>query len=222
MKSKTKFTIIFVAIVLLDLVVGSMGIAFYRQFTKPLILISLLIYFAVNGKRLPKPTYFLTLGALFFSLLGDIFLMYDTGDALFFMLGLGSFFTAHVFYILAFWRQRGSGNTNTFLGVAAILLVYGTFIFAHLKPHLGDLVIPVIFYLLAILLLALSAFKRKNHVSNESFRLVFIGSLFFIASDSILAINKFVTAIPFSIILVMGTYALAQWFITMGMLESEL
>jgi uncharacterized membrane protein YhhN len=42
------------------------------------------------------------------------------------------------------------------------------------------------------------------------------GAVLFVASDSILAWNKFVNHVPHSHLLIMGTYGLAQWGIAMG------
>lgn len=78
--------------------------------------------------------------------------------------------------------------------------------------------IPVIVYVFAIMIMAIAAFKRKKNINQKSFILVFLGALFFIASDSLLAINKFLTSIPYAHILVMGTYATAQYLITRGVL----
>ena len=46
-------------------------------------------------------------------------------------------------------------------------------------------------------------------------------ALFFVISDGILAIDKFLTTIPLSHILIMGTYATAQYLITKGILIQE-
>jgi uncharacterized membrane protein YhhN len=90
-----------------------------------------------------------------------------------------------------------------------------------LNENLGALKIPVIVYILGILTMAIAAFGRKDRVDPTSFNLVFLGALFFVLSDSILAINKFLVAVPGAHILVMGTYAAAQFFIVKGLLGSN-
>lgn len=212
---------IFILLVLLDLVTGSMHFQELRQFTKPLILTSLVLYFGITGKNLSKKVYCFTLLALCFSLLGDILLLYDHLSTIYFMLGLIAFLLVHISYALVFFEQ-GKKLIKKELGwVTLLLLAYGTTLFIILHDHLGPLKFPVIIYILGILTLALTAYGRKDQVNPSSFKLVFMGALFFIASDSILAINKFLTAIPWSHLLVMGTYATAQYLIVKGLLVSN-
>ncbi len=218
----TYFLPLFMVLVILDLVTGSLENESLRHFTKPLILFSLLLYFAFNGKGLDRSTYLLMLLALFCSWLGDSFLMYDSISSLYFILGLVSFLFAHILYCIVFLKRWNKSTSTAFWLVLLLLVLYGTVLFFQLKDNLGGLLIPVIIYVSAILLMALTAFNRRNRVSSDSFKLVFIGALFFIASDSVLAINKFLTiTVPYSHVLVMGTYATAQFLITKGVLIQD-
>ena len=217
----TYFLSLFIVLVILDLITGSLENESFRHFTKPLILFSLFIYFVVNGKSLDRSTYILMLFALFGSWLGDSFLMYETISSNYFLLGLVSFLTAHILYCVVFLRRWNKNASSIFWVVLILLMLYGLVLFLQIKENLGELLIPVIVYVSAILLMAITAFRRKKMVNSESFKLVFIGALFFIASDSILAINKFLSAVPYSHILVMGTYATAQFLITKGILIQD-
>ena len=215
---KNAFIGVFILLVLLDLVTGYLHYQVLRQFTKPLILLSILLFFGVYGRQLAKKIYRYSLLALFFSLLGDIFLLYDHLSPLYFMCGLIAFLLAHITYSLVF-LIKGKTIFKKEMGlVAALLLVYGTTLFIILQDNLGALKIPVIIYILGILAMAVSAYSRKDQVNHISFQLVFIGAMFFVLSDSILAINKFLVIIPGSHILVMGTYAAAQYLIVRGLL----
>ncbi|NER14718.1 lysoplasmalogenase [Leptobacterium flavescens] len=214
------FLLLFLFLVVLDLVLTTYGLSLYRQFSKPLILLSLLIYFGVSGKKLQKKIYLPAMLALGFSLLGDIFLLYDGISGTYFILGLLSFLTAHIFYSITFLRQRALKNPPAFNLFIAALLAYSIFLFSILKPQLGALMLPVIIYILVILFMAITSVKRYGRVNKNSFLLVFAGALFFLASDSILALNKFLTEIPLSHIWVMGTYAAAQFLIVKGLLTS--
>ena len=217
----TYFLPLFIVLVLLDLITGSLQNESLRHFTKPLILFSLFIYFAINGRSLNRSTYIIMLLALFFSWLGDSFLMYETISSNYFMLGLVSFLTAHVLYCVVFLKRWNKNASSTYWLVLITLMLYGSVLFMQLKDSLGELLIPVVIYVSAILLMAITAFRRNKMVPSESFTLVFIGALFFIASDSILAVNKFLYAVPYSHILVMGTYATAQYLITKGILMQD-
>tara|TARA_R110002050_G_scaffold193214_1_gene328108 strand:+ start:8790 stop:9461 length:672 start_codon:yes stop_codon:yes gene_type:complete len=212
---------VFILLVLLDLVTGYLHFQGLRQLTKPLILLSLILFFWIYGRQLAKKTYRYILLALFFSLLGDIFLLYDHLSPMYFMLGLVAFLLAHITYALVFLIQGKSILKRKMPLVALLLLVYGTTLFIILQDNLGTLKIPVIIYILGILAMAITAYSRKDLVGPTSFKLVFIGAVLFILSDSILAINKFLITVPGSHILVMGTYATAQYLIVRGLLLSK-
>ena len=212
---------LFILLVLLDLLTGYLHFPGLRQLTKPLILLSLILFFGIYGKQLGKKTYRYSLLALFFYLLGDIFLLYDHLSPMYFMLGLIAFLLAHITYAVVFIIQGKSIMKKKMRLVALLLLVYGATLFLILQNNLGTLKIPVIIYILGILAMAITAYGRKDLVEHTSFKLVFIGAVFFILSDSILAINKFLLTIPGSHILVMGTYATAQYLIVRGLLANK-
>ena len=50
---------------------------------------------------------------------------------------------------------------------------------------------------------------------------VAMGALFFVASDSILALSIFREPLPLSNYLVMATYYIAQYFIVFGLVQSK-
>lgn len=161
----------------------------------------------------------MTLLALNFSLMGDVFLMFVWKSPHYFLFGLVSFFLAHVFYIVIFWKRRNL-KIKTF-GLITILVLYAIGLLYLLKDGLGDLLIPVIFYIIIILGMALSAFLRQEKVCKTSFIFVFLGAILFIISDSILALNKFYMPLKLSSISIMLTYGLAQYFIVMGLLKQR-
>lgn len=86
---------------------------------------------------------------------------------------------------------------------------------------LGDMLYPVTVYMLVILTMAVTAFLRQGKVLPISYTLVFLGALLFMLSDSILALNKFYKPLPLSNISIMLTYALAQYFIVLGLLKNK-
>ncbi len=218
-KAQAYFTYIFIGLVVLDILVSSLGYNDFRVISKPLILLSLLVYFIFSGKHLEKTTYIRTILALFCSLLGDVFLLFETQGSLFFTLGLTSFLIAHLLYTIIFIKKRNKIPPSYFWWITLFLFTYGALLFYGLKDGLGALKTPVILYILAILAMVLSAFGRKGNVPQASFNYVFAGALFFVVSDSVLAVHKFTMAIPQSHIIIMGTYAIAQYLITKGILR---
>jgi uncharacterized membrane protein YhhN len=173
------------------------------KITKPLLMpMLMLMAYQLNIKE--KYLYI----ALFFSLLGDVFLMF--GGELYFMLGLGAFLLAHVFYILLFKDQFKFNLMSIFPFVGATLS-YFMFIKSGIDPNL---LIPVSVYCLVITLMGIFAAGRKT--INSSYNLVLMGSILFIISDSLIAYNKFYATLPASSFWVMSTYGLAQFLIVLG------
>jgi uncharacterized membrane protein YhhN len=164
-----------------------------------------------NGqKSFQKP---LLLTALAFSVAGDAWLMFPG----FFIHGLASFLIAHVFYIALFKQGIGWFPSKA---VLAVSLAYGGAMYAYLLPHLGaGLPIPVAVYVLFIALMGAQAIGRASVLGTPASRWVAAGSVLFMASDSLLAINKFVAPIALSQLWVLGTYFAAQLLIARNMLR---
>lgn len=201
-----------------ELICGSVeSLSQWHYLTKPSLLISLILYFALQSKTMILKMRILVLLALAFSLMGDIFLMFVDQSTNYFMFGLLSFFLAHLFYCLVFFRDRHPKTSPSVLIIVLTLYAFG--LFYLLKDNLGDLLVPVIFYILVILIMVITAFLRQKKVSQKSFNLVFIGAILFVISDSILALNKFYMPLQFSSISIMLTYGLAQFLIVSGLLK---
>lgn len=214
-KPEKTFSYIFFLVVIAELICGSVErFSLLHYVTKPAIVISLLIFFFKESESLSQSIRNLTMLALGFSLLGDILLLFVHRSPSFFILGLLAFLFAHVMYIWVFLKQRNH-NKKPFLFLTA-LLIYAIGLFTLLKNGLGEMVLPVLIYMLAILGMATTAFLREGKVPKISYKLVLLGAIFFLVSDSLLAINKFYTVFEFAHVLIMSTYALAQYFMVMG------
>tara|TARA_R110002051_G_scaffold79146_1_gene142853 strand:+ start:917 stop:1609 length:693 start_codon:yes stop_codon:yes gene_type:complete len=213
------FGFFFFLLVTFDIYLGSTTYVFFRIISKPLILLTLIFYFLQNRVGMEQRPARYALMALVFSLMGDVFLLFDKISELYFILGLGSFLLAHVCYAFTFYLQRFSKIRSDFWVTTLLFLSYGSVLFIILQPYLGSLKIPVALYIIAILIMVITAYSRKGNVKVSSFLLVFIGAISFIISDSLLAINKFLIPLPYSNFLVMGTYALAQYLIVRGLIK---
>tara|TARA_R110002073_G_scaffold24309_3_gene82252 strand:+ start:3054 stop:3728 length:675 start_codon:yes stop_codon:yes gene_type:complete len=219
-KAEKSFTIFFLAIVLLELITSNVkSLLPIHIIAKPLILLSLIFFFINQGKHLSSKTKVMTLLALLFSLAGDVLLMFIDISASFFLSGLVAFLLAHIMYIMVFLDKKNSKKTA--LIFITVLLIYAIGIFYLLKDGLGDMLIPVIVYMLVILTMVLTSTMRKDNVSKQSYNLVFLGAIFFVISDSFLAINKFYQPVPLSKIIIMSTYSLAQYLIVLGLLKQH-
>ncbi len=217
---KQKFVIVFAIIVLAEIFLMNIeSVSSLHYFTKPLIVGSLIAYFIPNSKHLNKSTKNLTLVALIFSVIGDMFLMYTDEYPNYFTSGLVAFLLAHIMYILVFLKKRNLKVKP--YGFIALIILYGSILFYVLKNGLGNMLIPVLVYMLVILIMATTAFWRKGNVNKQSFYLVFIGALFFIFSDSLIALDKFYMPIPLARTGIILTYAFAQLLIVSGIIKQQ-
>lgn len=166
---------------------------------KPLstiLVICLPVLYAKNGL---KPYKKLILIGLVFCLIGDVFLMFDA----YFVFGLASFLIGHVFFIYAFTTINGF---TTKIKTLIPLLIVSGLVFLYLKDHLGDLLIPVILYITCIALMTWQALNLYIWKKEYGFLLITIGAFMFLVSDSVLAINKFVSNFTIAQFLISSTY----------------
>ncbi|MBN7814132.1 lysoplasmalogenase [Algoriphagus pacificus] len=190
-----------------------------RYFSKPLIIIGLLIYFFQITK--PIASTLLTksiLGALVFSWIGDVLLLWPN----LFAYGLGAFLLAHICYIIGFKvAQKNPGEIGQINFIKSFLLslpffILAAFVYYLIQPNLGVLKIPVIIYVITIVSMVNTARERFGKCQNSSFWQVMIGATLFFISDGVLAIDRFYMEFPEAGILIMGTYAVGQLLIVMG------
>jgi uncharacterized membrane protein YhhN len=182
--------------------------------TKPLIMISIMIFYFLQTKRQRNFHDKLMLIAFFFSMMGDTFLMFQ-GEQ-YFMFGLGSFLITHLFYIFVFSRNRLKANWLARFS----FIIFSVMMLFILQHHISaSLLIPIIIYMITITVMAITASERNTN--SESYRMVLLGAIMFVLSDSLIAINKFVVPIPLQTILIMGTYILAQYLIALGFLKGN-
>lgn len=186
---------------------------------KPLIMISLGVYYWLAAS---EHRSMLVLLAILFSFGGDTLLMFDDVQPGYFMFGLVSFLTAHLFYIFAYRQHRDEQITDGLQGLQRIRLAFpiilaGTGLVIILYPVLGDLKYPVMTYALVLVLMVLNALFRFGRTNNRSFWMVFAGAVLFMVSDSLLAINKFLAPLSQAGLLVMSTYILAQYLLIEGL-----
>lgn len=150
------------------------------------------------------PLIFLT-GALLGSVCGDVLL--DLSGAGFFIYGLAAFLAAHVFYSVLFFRYAKRPGGSDMAVIAGLTLFAGLmiWIFRGIDPNLFR---PVAAYIVVIVTMSIGALLVP-----AANRLLFWGALLFIASDLVLAVNKFLVAIPYGRPVNISLYFLAQFAI---------
>ena len=220
-KLQIPFALIFWVIVGADVLGIATGISLLHYIAKPLLIPVLMLLLVFTSTTAPRKNLLLT--GLFFSWLGDMFLLFEDKNSLFFIFGLVCFLTTHIFYIIYFLKIRSSAVSLLKKQPLFIVVVigYGVTLVWFLFPHLNDLKIPVMVYAAVIctmLLCSLHIFKKVNKPANIWY---LSGAALFVVSDSLLAINKFYQPFAFAGVLIMLTYCAAQYFIANGFIKQS-
>ena len=120
---------------------------------------------------------------------GDVFLAIP-GDKPF-MAGLVSFLLGHVLYCVAFFSI---GNWTTLCLLAtAVAIVVSALVYWWLYPHLGDMKIPVLLYVITITVMVIGAFSvtQNQDLPPTGSLCVLLGALLFYLSDLCVARDRF-------------------------------
>ena len=162
------------------------------------------------------------LAGMLLSCLGDIALMLPM-DA--FVPGLVAFLLAHLCYIVAFREGLRAGRgllaASILLGAFAVLNVLG------LWPHLpAPMRMPVLAYVVVLASMAMLALARQWRspqpaVEARSAPWAAVGALLFVASDSLLAWDRFAGGLPLASLLVLSTYYGAQYAIARSVKQQK-
>ena len=149
--------------------------------------------------------------ALCLSWLGDVLLM---GEGLF-VPGLVAFLLAHLSYLQLF-RQDAPWLLSRL--ALAVCLSAAAVIFVGLDQNglPRELRVPVAAYVWVIATMAAQAWGRAKHLFSAASLWVAWGSVSFMLSDTLLALDKFVSPLPYAGLWVLATYYLAQGLIVRG------
>jgi uncharacterized membrane protein YhhN len=149
--------------------------------------------------------------ALAFSLAGDVLLMLPSDR---FAAGLSAFFVAHVCYVAGFW-SHGPTAGALLVSVTVTVVVIGLLgrkILGAVRVQDRALVGPVAAYMAAIGAMLATALAVGNPVAAA-------GAVLFVASDSMIAWDRFVARIPNASLLIMVTYHLGQAGLVLSLLH---
>jgi uncharacterized membrane protein YhhN len=182
-----------------------------RMVAKPIPVLMMALW--VSSLRVRGPYQLAIMIGLLLSALGDILLEFSEATFLF---GLIAFLLGHVAYIVAFLQD----NRKLCPYRAAAVYLYGlaAFGFLYFTGALGAMRIPVMVYMVVICVMLWRAASRLKAPGILPFSAWagFIGALFFVFSDSVLAFRMFETPIQLGGAVVIITYWLGQLGITLS------
>ena len=214
MKKNLILWTLFVVVTIVELLTQIYNWETVNMIVKPLLMPTLALFFFLSIKEKSKLAY-LVIVALFFSWVGDVLLIYKI-DNRFFLPGLLSFLVTQIIYVYIFYRSSEGFKPKIFTySTGFLIIVYGVLLNYMMWSTLGEMQIPVAVYTAVILSMGIAALFRKAIGSSY----VLIGAMLFIASDSLLAVNKFYEPIYAAGFWVMSTYILAQFLIVSGMIK---
>ena len=215
------FTSLFFILAIIVMSVRHFNLPEFENIFKPLLLPTLMLWFAFDQQIKGKKINWVFILALFFSMLGDVFLMPLIDN---FILGLVFFLISHLIYISVFlkgnMKKIKSSLKQGFLFVFIMVSIYFGLLMI-LMPSIVELnslvlLIAVPIYATVLLAMVLSTFVYSKVYFYQFGKLVLLGGIFFFVSDSILAVNKFALELSLAPVLVMGTYTFAQWLLVYG------
>src|SRR5690606_16472874 len=121
------FSIFFFTNLVFDIVFNNVADLYsYRYITKPLVTLSLIIYFYLNSRHKLEKDRMSIVIALLSLLIGDIFLMHYTYN---FWVGMACFFLANIFYASVFYRSAHFDIDRSIPYIAIVSLFCLTFFY---------------------------------------------------------------------------------------------
>lgn len=227
MSRYARLEIIYIIISLLSLsfLISENELGFY--ITKPFIVPILLIYLFFKFKDSQHSLIPTLMIAIFFSMIGDIFLLFTVNEALFNLVGICTFTVAQAAYAYLYYLsvkdhekkdipfyQRWPEIIAIGITIIATIMVY---------PSLGDFVAPAIIYALITTFTIIFALNRRFYVSTKSFSLTILGVFFFFISDALMGDDLFLENI-LNHFFIMLSYVIGHYLVIKGILvqiESE-
>lgn len=189
---------------------------------KPLTTVLILVHAALRGHGEPEIRRWILAGLLL-SLVGDIALLWPHKG---FLPGLVAFLLAHLCYLRAFTRRHRLAQP---VEPAVIYFLVGALILGLMWTELPlPLRWPVLAYVVCLIGMAAqtAVIWRSGQVRGQPRgrardQVLALGGALFVVSDTLLALNRFVTPVPLSSLAILGTYWAAQWCIASWLAPRE-
>ena len=215
MTKQTKITIasiIFLLVAIIDVYAVITQTKSLEIIFKPLLMTTLVIVYLLSVKK----ANFWLVSALFFSFWGDVFLLDKTN---YFVFGLASFLIAHIMYIKMSTKFLKKVSIVKILKTAIIFIALFTGVLFLIKDNLGEMLVPVIVYGIAISAFGTCALLNYQQDKTIANLWLLLGAILFIASDSLIALNNFYQPTHLFNVLIIVLYVVSQYLIVNSMLK---
>ncbi len=203
---KTLAHILFLTVFIAEMYAIIFGNEVVEFIAKPMLMVSLAVFYLVS---VSKPNFWY-LSALFFSFWGDSLLLFKDE---YFVFGLASFLLAHVLYITISSKYLQQVSLTKIVLHSLPFVIFLVLLMNLIYPNLEAMFIPVLVYGIVISVLGVVTYLVFSIHKLTANLWLFLGALLFIASDSILSINKFYESQEIYHVFIMTTYIIAQFLI---------
>jgi uncharacterized membrane protein YhhN len=211
--SKVLITV-FLIVSILDIIAVAMDYPVMQAVFKPMIMLSLMAAYYFSVTKI-NPWYLL---AMAFSFLGDVLLM-DKNNL--FLAGIAAFLGTQLIYIFIIKKRLRKSRARDLLISIVPFLIFYSLLISVLQKNLGTLTVPVMVYGMAISIFGMAALLLYLQNKNSITRMLLMGAILFIVSDSMIALQKFHAARTWYPVVIMATYVMAQFLIFRFMIASE-
>ena len=155
--------------------------------------------------------------ALVFSCGGDVALMLPDRKGSLFLVGLSSFLVAQLLFAVGFLIQPHGPLLICLATTVAVMAWPALAVLRSVRRSADEVLGPVGVYMTAIAVMAASAVAVGIHDPARRIPAV-VGAIAFVASDLLLAINRFVRPLRHEALIVHATYHVALFGLTIGIL----
>lgn len=154
--------------------------------------------------------------ALLLATAGDIFALLAKFNDWFFFADILCYLFMHLMYVLIFLSiVRFQDVSKVYITIAILIfIVYGIIFLNYLLPHSGWLTLPVLIYASAVTLTIITSAITITYFPRPLFIMLMAGTIIYLASDTIIATNKFITPVYLSGFWGLLAYIVAQALIT--------
>ncbi len=152
----------------------------------------------------------LLLFAQVFGCAGDIMLLYPGN--FWFIVGIGSFFIGHIFYLIIFGEKAWKGMSVWTWLISAVVILSMLLVLSVAIGIKGVMLVPMCTYGIMLLLLIFCGVAGIFRLGGTTWWIMLSGAVLFTFSDSMIAVKEFAPDLntPFMGFVIMLTYLSAQ------------